>query len=312
MELPTLGHFSNQELLSSLVSLRQKENESLSDIVLHLKELDTRGLYREAGYSSLFSYCTKKLGYSEGAAQRRITAARLLTANPEIYEKLRSGSLSLCQVAEISRVLDGKNKETLLSAAEGKTKLEVQSLVAQYVKPESPKKETIRVKKVEVPKVADLFSTVEEKQVEQRFSLSLEADASFMKLYEEARSLIGPCRMTEVFSRAMKEFIQKRRPRVRRLKKRSITRSRHIPLAVRDEVVLRDKGMCTFIGLEGQRCGETHALQMDHIKPYALGGTNEAENLRLLCPSHNKLLAEQVFGKAFVQSCVRRHRGGDL
>ncbi|HKK70126.1 MAG TPA: HNH endonuclease signature motif containing protein [Candidatus Krumholzibacteria bacterium] len=35
---------------------------------------------------------------------------------------------------------------------------------------------------------------------------------------------------------------------------------------------------------------------MDHVEPFALGGSHEAENLRVLCAAHNRRAAERVFG----------------
>lgn len=73
--------------------------------------------------------------------------------------------------------------------------------------------------------------------------------------------------------------------------------SRFIPKAVKMEVRKRDNGQCSFISKDGKRCRERHALEIDHIKPYSIGGTNGIENLRLLCPTHSKLSAENFFGK---------------
>ncbi len=38
----------------------------------------------------------------------------------------------------------------------------------------------------------------------------------------------------------------------------------------------------------GKRCGSRFQLQRDHIHGFALGGSNEPENLRLLCAQHNR------------------------
>ena len=73
MELSSL---SVQEINTRLKELKLKENEVTSEVVLHLSELEKRGAYRDLGYSSLFTYCTRFLGYSEGAACRRIAAAQ--------------------------------------------------------------------------------------------------------------------------------------------------------------------------------------------------------------------------------------------
>jgi hypothetical protein len=45
-----------------------------------------------------------------------------------------------------------------------------------------------------------------------------------------------------------------------------------------------------------ENCGSTFALEIDHIHPKALGGSSDAENLRVLCKSCNQRAAIQVFG----------------
>ena len=78
-------------------------------------------------------------------------------------------------------------------------------------------------------------------------------------------------------------------------------RTRNIPAAVRDKVFKRDGGKCTFAGNNGNRCNSTWNLQIDHIVPFAKGGDNSLENLRLLCERHNKLEAERAYGKEFMK-----------
>jgi hypothetical protein len=73
--------------------------------------------------------------------------------------------------------------------------------------------------------------------------------------------------------------------------------ARHIPAAIRDSVYTRDNGRCTFTGPNGVRCNTTRNLQIDHVKPFALGGGNDASNLRLLCAKHNQLRAKRTFGE---------------
>jgi hypothetical protein len=73
-------------------------------------------------------------------------------------------------------------------------------------------------------------------------------------------------------------------------------RTRHIPDAVRDAVFVRDGGRCTFVGTTGVRCGSRWAVQVDHVHPWAMGGTHNPANLRLLCGAHNRHAAEIVFG----------------
>ncbi len=62
----SLIELSNEILITELVALRGKERAVVAETVRYLSELEVRGSYREAGYSSLFTFCTEHLGYSEG------------------------------------------------------------------------------------------------------------------------------------------------------------------------------------------------------------------------------------------------------
>ncbi|MEJ2721766.1 MAG: HNH endonuclease signature motif containing protein, partial [bacterium] len=90
--------------------------------------------------------------------------------------------------------------------------------------------------------------------------------------------------------------------------KRSTTpeKTRHIPGKTRDAVFVRDKNCCTHVGSNGKRCTSTYRLHVDHIIPYARGGTNALSNLRLLCAKHNKLEAKRVYGAAKIDSYCKR------
>ena len=66
-------------------------------------------------------------------------------------------------------------------------------------------------------------------------------------------------------------------------------RSRAIPAAVRRQVWERDRGCCSYVDrASGRRCGSRHLLEIDHVVPYALGGSAEPDNLRLLCAAHHR------------------------
>ncbi len=74
---------SNEELLVSLKRLKRNEADATLAILYHLIEIEARGIFRDAGYSSLFDYCHRGLKYSEASAGRRVAGARLLTERPE-------------------------------------------------------------------------------------------------------------------------------------------------------------------------------------------------------------------------------------
>ena len=79
--------------------------------------------------------------------------------------------------------------------------------------------------------------------------------------------------------------------------------SRHIPAAVRRAVRERDQDRCRFVDDEGHRCSERHRLEFHHRHPFGMGGDHSPRNIRLMCPAHNRHLAECDYGKA----AVRRH-----
>ena len=80
--------------------------------------------------------------------------------------------------------------------------------------------------------------------------------------------------------------------------------SRWVPAAVRRAVFERDAGRCTFVDAAGQRCAERGRLEYHHRHPYGLGGGHDLRNISLLCPAHNRYLAEVDYGK----EAMARHR----
>ncbi len=76
--------------------------------------------------------------------------------------------------------------------------------------------------------------------------------------------------------------------------------SRHVPFAVRRVVSERDAERCRFVDEEGRRCSERHRLEFHHRHPFGMGGDHSPENVSLLCPQHNRYLAERDYGKAAI------------
>ncbi len=83
--------------------------------------------------------------------------------------------------------------------------------------------------------------------------------------------------------------------------------SRVVASGMRREVFERDAGRCTYVDATGQRCRETHCLEMHHLQAFGLGGEHEVANLTLR-GAHDALAAEEDFGRAFVeQKRTTRH-----
>ncbi len=151
-------------------------------------------------------------------------------------------------------------------------------------------------------------------RLEQKLLVQFLASESFMKKFEEAKALLSnqlPNASYEaVLGMALDQFLTRHRPRnkkarreMRKLAARARRKhqpsepTRRIPAATRDAVFTRDQGRCTFVGSTGKRCEATHYLQIDHIVPFARGGSSTVGNLRLLCARHNQREAERVLGE---------------
>jgi 5-methylcytosine-specific restriction endonuclease McrA len=153
-----------------------------------------------------------------------------------------------------------------------------------------------------------------EKRLERHHVIQFSTSVSFMSKVEQARALVwhripANASFEQVFELALDLLIARESAAARQMRraerlkntprvnskasaKRRERRGR-IPNSVRDHVFMRDEGRCTFT--QGhKRCASTTALQIDHIKPLALGGPNTADNLRLLCAYHNRLEAERT------------------
>jgi 5-methylcytosine-specific restriction endonuclease McrA len=85
-----------------------------------------------------------------------------------------------------------------------------------------------------------------------------------------------------------------------------LTSTRRLPAKTRDAVFERDNGRCTYVGTNGKRCGSTHRLHVDHIVPFACGGTHAKSILWLLCAKHNNLEARRIYGKTKIDSHCKR------
>ena len=107
-----LRHLTDSTLLKDTLLLAKHEREISTKLLHHLKEIDRRKLFSDLRCSSLYDYCTRILGFSNGSAYRRIQAARLLAELPEIQTKIENGGLNLCNIASASSFFNSENIKT--------------------------------------------------------------------------------------------------------------------------------------------------------------------------------------------------------
>jgi 5-methylcytosine-specific restriction endonuclease McrA len=145
-----------------------------------------------------------------------------------------------------------------------------------------------------------------------QWSVRFTADAAFKEDLETLKCLLShkipDGNLTAVLREAVRCAIDrhgKRRGAVKpeRRRKPATPRPRRpgvrepVPAEVKRAVFERDGGQCTYVSPEGRRCDSRWQLELDHVEPAALGGPSTIENLRLRCKVHNRLHAEQTFGR---------------
>ena len=102
----SLSGLPDQVLLAHTRSLVLHEQALQLAVLDHLREIHTRHLHLRLGFSSLFDYAVRELGYSEGAAWRRLKAMRLCAETAGTRERLQDGSLTLSAAAQLQNTFD--------------------------------------------------------------------------------------------------------------------------------------------------------------------------------------------------------------
>ncbi len=139
---------------SNLQQLITGEREILAEIIIYIREVDGRRMYLAFGYPSLFEYLTKRMGYSNASAQRRINTARLSSDVPIIMGLLESGEINLSQISVMAQAIRQVNKtsdqvstatkEQLISELVGKDLIQTEVIVSAALN--IPLKESTKAK----------------------------------------------------------------------------------------------------------------------------------------------------------------------
>jgi hypothetical protein len=133
--LHELAELHDDTLLSQLDDLVRRDRCSCARIVAHLAEVDARKLYLDRDAPSMIDYARRVLGFSESAAYRRVTAGRLVRRFPVLLDRIASGAVHLTALTILGPHLDEENCERLVAAASGKSRLELEALVAPFRAP---------------------------------------------------------------------------------------------------------------------------------------------------------------------------------
>src|SRR5216684_3606072 len=231
----------------------------------------------------MFAFCIDELGFSEGAAYSRITIARAARRLPAVLDAIRAGQVHLAGMRVLVPHLTEEHHREVLAEATGKSKREIEELVADAYK------------------------------------IQFTAGRAFCDKLRQARDLlrhrVPDGDLATVLDKALdvlleqvkkQRFATGRKPRqggkaAAATASPGTVKSRHIPDGIKRTVFERDGGRCTFVDARGVRCAETGALELDHLDGFARTRSHEADRIRLLCRAHNQHAAEQMYGRTFME-----------
>lgn len=120
-----------RDLSARLAQLLRTEHGAMAEFLVALADFDRRRLWLDLGHPSLFSFLTRELHLSAGAAQYRKTACELVRSFPEVVEPLRDGRLCISTVFEVAKVLTPENLDELLPRFFGLSKREAMAVAAE-------------------------------------------------------------------------------------------------------------------------------------------------------------------------------------
>ena len=160
-----------------------------------------------------------------------------------------------------------------------------------------------------------------------RFSANRDFKDKFERLAEVVGVVNTQKHMAEISEKALDIALEKKDPKKklgrRRKRQRGATapsrsnemgkkdepaESRYVASEILERIHERGGYQCVFAGPDGRRCTARAGLHVDHTDPFSIFRSNDESILQILCPSHNLLEAERVFGTDFIKRKIRKRR----
>jgi hypothetical protein len=210
----------DNEIFNELKFLVKSERKITSEILSVLTEIDRRMIYAKKGFPSLFEFCTKELGYSEGAANRRISAMRLIKQIPEIGGKLEKNEVNLSTLtqfksfvtrvekAETAKIKAEKKSASSVYKMSQKAKLEIIEMMAGKNQRQC-ERAFVEIHPVQlVPKEhrRDLSADL----VELKFCINRQTEAKLERAKDILSNINSIQNLSDIFDRLLSEFLNRK------------------------------------------------------------------------------------------------------
>jgi hypothetical protein len=296
---------TSHEIAEALGTLIRSERRITNQILEMINLAYEKRAYLDLGFASMFEWLTKGFGYSNAAAYRRIEVAKLLKAIPEVSEKLASGQVNLSTLSKAQSMITSQEK------AGQKISIEMKSEIVNRIENKTyqeTEKTLIALFPESAPTVhQECRRVIDAETTRHSMNLSQQATLDLNRAKEVLSHKFPKASDADIIQYALKFLLDRVDP-LRKVEKQSKSNSSANSKAAARRVIIKNaNAQCTFKDpVTGRVCGSRHQVQMDHIIPKALGGTDDSVNLRPLCRQHNLLMAERVFGKSLINRYRRQ------
>lgn len=285
-----------EHLHQRAVAVVSRFRNSEIELIEILELIDRHKSFYILKYSSLFEYATQGLGLSEAVAYIYIRVARVTRQVPALKDEIRGGHISVSKAHKIASVITSENQSRWLELAKSCSKNELEKQMAL----ERPQ-EAICEK-------ASLVSANNSLRVHLQLGVSEKLMLQLRRVQDVlSQKRSRPVSLEEVLEEIVPVYLSKedpleiaKRQKVRgklvpgRVSETGASEGREpIPSATRHRVILKFGGRCGYIDAHGKRCVNRRFLDTHHIKKISEGGTNDFENLILLCKGHHKMIHAQ-------------------
>lgn len=294
---------TNREIGKELERLVRVERRITNEILRILNLAHEQRSYLELGFSSMFDWLTRGFGYSNGAAYRRIEAARLLKSVPAASEKLADGRVNLTTLSRAQAAIKTQEKRMGVRLS-SKAKSEIiQSL--EYKSSEQTEKILVSLLPDSGARVSkERRRVIDECTTRYMLNFTNEMVADLDRAKEVLFHVLPEGSAAEVLAHALRFLLEKKDPLRKTTSAAEATRV--TKAGMRRAIFQSSDGGCSYRDpVTGHVCGSRFQIEIDHILPQALGGKDAADNLRTLCRKHNIMMAERSFGRDFMNKFRR-------
>lgn len=274
---------SNEALLQILDKRVEFENANEAEVVDFIREVKFRKLYLELGAESMFDFLTRAhYHYAPSVAQRKLDAARVMEDFPEIKTWISDGEINLTQLGMFERALRQKpatltRQKEILGLIRGQTVNNTQAVLVEQLEFK--------------PKTGTKVREQRDGSVRVELTYSKEQWELLMRAKDVLSHVVPSGELGEVTTECARFTLKKKDPATSTMevKPRQCT---GISRSVRRRVFVRDR-TCRHVHPDGRVCSSRYQLQVDHIVRPHDGGSNDIENLQLLCAVHNRFKYER-------------------